>query len=198
MAATKSATTKKPSKAQANKDASLKMGAVDKHEITDEQKAADKVADKQVANDAMAQMVAQTLGNGAAANLSTPDEAKAGFEKDLAALKAKYGVNANVKITVPRATKVQMNGVTRPSAETTCGKVWATADAISAATHAVCPIAALKEHPDMAGVNDHTIKTQYAKWRAFNGVSGRLPRIHAVHQTQGEYEGIPPAVPKAE
>lgn len=167
----------------------------DKHEITEEQRKADRRADEQVKTDAMSQFVAQTLNT---APLTTPPSAQAAFEKDLAELKAKHGITATVKVSAPKVAKVQSNGVTRPAAETTCGKIWSTADAISAATHGVCPIAALKEHADMKGINEHTIKTQYAKWRMFNGVTGRLPRIHAVHQTAGEYEGLTPAVPKAE
>lgn len=191
--------TKKPTKAQLAKDAAnVKANlevSTDKHEITEEQRKADRRADETVKADAMSQFVAQTLNN---APLTTPVDAKTAFERDLAELKAKHGITATVKVSAPKAAKVQQNGVTRPAADTLCGKVWATADAISLSTHGVCPIAALKEHADMKDVNEHTIKTQYAKWRTYNGITGRLPRIHAVHQTPGEYPGIPAAVPKAE
>ena len=169
--------------------------APEKHEITEEQRQADRRADDRVKADAMAQFVNQQNG------VQTPDmtaKKNEEFKAKLAALQSEYGVTAKVVVRPARADKVQMNGVTRPAADTLCGKIWGTADEISAQTHGVAAIASVKEHPAMKGINDHTIKTQYAKWRKFNGVTGRLPRIHAVHQVQGEYEGLAPVAPPAE
>lgn len=129
------------------------------------------------------------------------------FQNEMAALAQKFGVPVEaVKVKgvkTPRADRMQQNGITRPAPETTCGKIWALADAISLQTHTVATIAAIRAHESMKPVNDHTIKTQYARWRQYNNVSGRLPRVHAVQQTQGEYAGLapmvtPPQVPATE
>lgn len=177
---------KKPTKAQLAAQAKANMETTPVHEISAEQKEADAKANEQVKKDAMSNFVAQQLGH------KTPPAALEAFNKGLEELKAKHGVTVDVKIKPAKADKKVQNGVTRPAENTLCSKIWSTADAISAATHSVCPIAALKEHEDMKAVNDHTVKTQYAKWRQFNGVVGRLPKIHAVHQTQGEYAGMKP------
>lgn len=190
--ATSTPRAKKPTKAEvaAATKANLEM-TTEQHEITEEQRVADRRANDQIKADAMSQFVAQQTGT------ATPPAAMADFNKALNELKEKFGVTADVKVKPAKADKKMQNGVVRPAENTLCGKVWATADAISTSTHTVCAIAALREHADMARVNEHTIKTQYAKWRQYNGVVGRLPKISAVHQQQGEYHGIPTVEPKA-
>lgn len=201
MAKTATAPRKSTSKTQAAKDAAAVKANLEKHEehvITDEQRAADAQANETVKNDVMANFVNQ-LSGGAAPAVGTPPAAMDEFNAKLAALKKEFGVNVEVKVKPAKADKLQQHGVTRPAENTTCGKIWATADAISHQTHGVAAIAALKEHPAMKDVNDATLKTQYARWRQFNGITGRLPKLHAVHQQQGEYPGIPEMVsPKAE
>lgn len=182
---------RKPTKAETAKlnaaaKANLEMPK-DAHVVTDEQRIADRRADDQVKADAKASAIANFVQQE-----TKPPVDHAAFEAELAALQAKHGVQVQMTVKPPKAVKNQQNGVTRPGEATTCGKIWATADAISVATHGVCPVAALKEHPAMKGINDHTIKTQYAKWRAFNGITGRLPKLHAVHQEAGEYAGLTP------
>jgi hypothetical protein len=182
---------KKPTKAQVAAAAKAKMEETKElHVISDEQRQADEEANKTLKADAMSQFVQQQTTP--AAVLQTPPAQVEAFNKELDALKQKFGVTADVVVKPAKAEKKMMNGVVRPADNTVCGKIWATADAISVATHGVCPIAALKEHKDVHGVNDHTVKTQYAKWRKYNGVSGRLPKLHAVHQVQGEYDGMKP------
>jgi hypothetical protein len=189
MAATQKAATTRKSKAQVAKDANsvkvnLERPTKDQHVITDEQRQADRRADDKVKTDAMAQFVEQQNASESKPNLA---EFNAKMEK----LKAEYGVTAEVKVKPAKADKKQMNGITAPGASTTCGKIWSTADAISQAQHGVCSIAALKEHPEMKSINEATLKTQYARWRQYHGVTGRLPKIHAVHQREGVYPGIP-------
>lgn len=195
------ATSTTPRKAAAKKAAVIQNAPVnlerptkDLHAISAEQAAADAEANKTLVKDATTQFVEQMLGTNKPAT-QTPPVAMEAFNAELALLKQKFGVNADVKVTAPKPAKMQQHGVTRPGAETLCGKVWATADAISLAIHGICSIALLKEHADIKGINDHTVKTQYAKWRQYNGVTGRQPKIHAVHQAQGEYAGIPEAKP---
>lgn len=124
--------------------------------------------------------------------MDAPAAAISKFNEELELLKQKHNIPSSAGIvpqlvtpdTPPRekAAKVQRNGVTRPGENTLCGKIWAAADELSAASKSVASIAALKDHAATKGVNDHTIKTQYARWRLFNGIKGRMPTIHTVQQ----------------
>lgn len=166
----------------------LKAATADEHVITEEQRVADRRADDQAKGDAMAFAVQQLS---AAPALAVPPAVNAEYQAKLDALNAQYGVQlVHTKVKAVRADKLVKNGVTRPADNNLCGKIWAVADAISLEIHGVCSIALLKVSPALQGVNLHTVKTQYARWRRFNDVTGRLPTI-AVHQTQGEYSGIP-------
>jgi hypothetical protein len=161
------------------------------HKISEEQRHAERRATPP--RNAM-DFAVQQLSAPVAPAVGTPPVLSAEFLAAKAELEAKFGIQvtpASAKASKVKAEKIQQNEVTRPATSTLCGKIWAAADAISAEIHGVCPIALLKGHEDVKGVNDHTIKTQYARWRQFNGVSGRLPKIHAVHQVAGQYEGVP-------
>lgn len=124
--------------------------------------------------------------------LTAEQQRRAEFDVKMVELAKEYGIEAPQLIpTKQRAAKQQVNGITRPAAGTETGKVWDTADAISAqqAGHPA-QIAQMKAHPAMKGMNDHTLKTQYARWRSYNGVKGRLQVVKPV-QAEGTYEGVP-------
>ena len=79
------------------------------------------------------------------------------------------------KLASKEANKMpEQNGIRRPKPETETGKVWALADNISASLGQPTPIANLLEQGQAAGLNDSTIRTQYARWRAFHGITGRV------------------------
>lgn len=161
----------------------------DNHTIQPEQKVADAIANKAVKADAMSFAVQQLTTPSA----QTPPAALSQYQADLAALQAKHGVVATTKIVkAPKVDKLQQNGITRPADHTTCGIIWKAADEISHAIHGICPIALLKQDASVADINEHTIKTQYARWRAYNGIHGRQPTIPAVHQVVGEYDAALP------
>lgn len=184
-----------PTKAQIAKAAKIGLAAeppvittlTKPGEITDDQRKAERRANV----DAMAFSVQQI--SAPQAPVQTPQPALDKYQAELKVLQEKFGIKAaEPKVAAnPRASRVKLNDVTRPADGTVTGKIWALADELSKASGTVATIAAIKGHVTMAGVNDHTIKTQYARWRAFNGVKGRLPKINSVHQVQGEYEGIP-------
>lgn len=104
-------------------------------------------------------------------------EVKAAKEKAAAdkaaekAAKAAQAAEAKVKVTLP-----QQNGVTRPRPEGACGRVWALADTISARIGQPVPISMLLKETAAAGLNDATTKTQYARWKTFNGVFGQVAK----------------------
>lgn len=122
------------------------------------------------------QLTAPTIPQGAqpAAKPAAPQQ-NAEFMAAVAALAAQFGVAVPaLKQSQPRAEREQQHGITRPAQNTKCGLIWAAADQITAETDSPCTIGALRSHPDVANVNEHTIRTQYARWRQYNGISGRL------------------------
>ncbi len=81
------------------------------------------------------------------------------------------------KAAAREASKMpEQNGVRRPRVNTTCAKVWDHADNLSRSFGQPTPIKDLLEACRAEGINDSTIKTQYSRWRSFNGVAGRVTR----------------------
>ena len=66
----------------------------------------------------------------------------------------------------------EQNGLKRPSKGSTCCIIWDTCDKITTPDH-TCTSAELFNA--LQGYNECTLRTQYARWRQFNGVTGRLP-----------------------
>lgn len=66
----------------------------------------------------------------------------------------------------------EQNGIRRPADGTNCGNCWAIMDQISAETGQPAAIKSVLERGTAAGLNEATLKTQYARWRKFNGVTG--------------------------
>lgn len=142
-------------------------------EVSEEQRVAERRA-----NAAMNFSVTQMSQPPAQPLLQSPvvDPKQAAFAAAVAALAAQHGIEAPTFASkAPRPPKDTKNGITRPHQNTTCGKIWGAADAVSAAQGgAPATIAQLKVHTAVALVNDHTLKTQYARWRKYNGVTGRV------------------------
>lgn len=67
----------------------------------------------------------------------------------------------------------EQNGLKRPSKGSTCCIIWDTCDKITSEKAATCTSAELFNA--LQGYNDCTLRTQYARWRQFNGITGRLP-----------------------
>ena len=109
-------------------------------------------------------------------------EAEAKKEADKAAREAKKAVKKAAK-EVAKAEKEaakaavkmpEQNSIRRPKPDTETGKVWGLADSISASLGQPTPIANLLAAGQEQGLNDSTIRTQYARWRAFHGITGRV------------------------
>src|SRR5687768_9245593 len=62
------------------------------------------------------------------------------------------------------------NGVTRPKAGTSTGRVWELADRITAKTKETATRAAVLEAFTKESGNHATGATQYSRWRRFNGL----------------------------
>lgn len=77
----------------------------------------------------------------------------------------------------PAVTKVEMpsqNGITMPKEGTNCANIWAKADEMSKAIQGPVAVGDLMDLLMKEGYNEATIKTQYARWRKFHGVTGRI------------------------
>lgn len=104
------------------------------------------------------------------------DEAKALDKANKEAAKAadKAAKEAE-KAALAEANKMPVsNGVTRPKPDSLCGKAWSIFDAVSGETQAPATIGASLERSNAAGLNEGNVRAEYARWRKFNGVSGRL------------------------
>lgn len=149
------------------------------HTVTEEQRHHERRAEDQARSKqngiafSAQQLSAPTVPPQAAATPAKPAIPPA-FLEELKALQEKHGVQLPVKVASPRTVRDNQNGITRPAPETKCGQIWAAADEITATTHQAASIAALRLHSATQGINEHTIRTQYARWRQYNGVSGRV------------------------
>lgn len=109
-------------------------------------------------------------------------DAKAAKEAAAAEAKAKKEADAKAKADAKAAAAAQkeatkmpeQNGIRRPKPGTACGNVWAMADEMSSKLGQPVPIADLSKSASAAGINDSTIRTQYALWRKFHGITGRV------------------------
>lgn len=138
---------------------------------TAEEIAAKKLADK---NAREAKKVADNAAK-AAEKATKAAEAKAA--KDAAA-QAKLDAKKAAE-DAKNATKMPIqNDVRRPRPETTCGKCWAVYDDLTAQRKSTdgmpAAIADAKKVLEGMGINIATIRTQYAHWRKYNGVTGRV------------------------
>jgi hypothetical protein len=68
--------------------------------------------------------------------------------------------------------KIAQNGVTRPKAGTTTGRVWEISDEISKKNGAPADRKTVIEQVVAEGINASTGATQYGKWRKFHGLVG--------------------------
>ena len=69
--------------------------------------------------------------------------------------------------------RAEQNGLKRPSAGSTCALIWTACDEITSEKGSTCTSAELFARCN--GLNECTLRTQYARWRQFNGITGRLP-----------------------
>lgn len=84
---------------------------------------------------------------------------------------AKAEKKAAAKAAKESAKQPKQNDIRRPKPGTTTGNVWAIFDKLSASTGAPALIGdALKQ---AGGVPEATVRTQYARWRKFHGITGR-------------------------
>ena len=125
-----------------------------------------------------AEAAAKAKAERAAASKAKAEEkqaAKAAAKKareDAKAAKAQAKVDAKAAKEATR--QPVQNGARRPGPEGKCGKAWALMDSLSAKLGAPVAIADLLVASRALGLNDNMVRSNYASWRKFNGVAGRV------------------------
>ncbi len=114
---------------------------------------------------------AKAAKDAAAASAKEAKEAAAAQAAADKAAKAAQAAETKAKVVMP-----SQNGVTRPKADGACGKVWALADSTSQRLQRAVSISELITETTAAGLNDATTRTQYARWKTFNGIFGAVPK----------------------
>lgn len=66
------------------------------------------------------------------------------------------------------------NGIRRPKPETLCGQAWAIFDEVSAAKGSPAAIGECLPIAQERGLNPTNVRVEYARWRKFFGVTGRI------------------------
>lgn len=68
----------------------------------------------------------------------------------------------------------EQNGVRRPKPDTLCGKAWAIFDQVSAKNGTPATIGESMEIAKADNQNEANVRAEYARWRKFHGITGRL------------------------
>lgn len=124
-----------------------------------------------------------------------PPEVVEQFNEELKKLQEKFGVRIAPAVQPKQSERLKSHGITRPGPGTETGKIWQVADEITSSQHGVpATIVAVRTNRMLIGVNDNTIKTQYARWRKYNGVTGRIPTVQPDPQPEGQDEGLSKAI----
>lgn len=79
----------------------------------------------------------------------------------------------------------EQNGLKRPSKGSSCCIIWDTCDKLTNEDH-TCTSAELFNA--LQGYNEFTLRTQYARWRQFNGITGRLPNQQKQTKLPAEWQ----------
>lgn len=142
------------------------------------QKQAEKEAKKAAAAEAKAAKQAEREAKKAAAEAEK--EAKKAERE--AAKAAKEQAKLDAKAAKEASRQPEQNGIRRPGPDGLCGKVWTLADNLSASLGQAVPIANLLEAGVAQGLNPSNIRTEYARWKKFHGLTGRITAPEAASE----------------
>lgn len=131
---------------------------------------AQKDAEKQATADAKAQAKA--------AKDAERQATKDAKEKEKAdKLAAKEQEKAQKEATKNAAKMPEANGIRQPKPESLCGKAWAIFNQISAQNGAPASITDALPVAKAQGLNEGNVRTEYARWKKFHGVTGRVAPV---------------------
>lgn len=109
-----------------------------------------------------------------AAKQSKIDAKAAAVAEREAAKAAKEQAELDAKAAKEASRQPEQNGIRRPGLDGLCGKVWVLAGNLSASLGQAVPIANLLEAGVAQGLNPSNIRTEYARWKKFHGLTGRI------------------------
>jgi cobalamin biosynthesis Mg chelatase CobN len=141
------------------------------------QKEAEKQAKAQAKADAKAARDAANAEKKAAKDAEKAEKAAKREADKAAKVQAKLDAKAAAVAAKEAGKMPEQNGVRRPKPETTCGKCWAEYDRLASERGGVAAIGDAKPALEAQGINEATIRTQYAHWRKFNGITGRVESV---------------------
>jgi len=83
---------------------------------------------------------------------------------------------AKAEAKASKSSMLEQNGIKHPRPDTKTGKAWALFNELSATKGSPISIAEVKNEIKTRGLvmNENMTKSQYAYWRKFNGISGRI------------------------
>lgn len=163
------------SAATSAEEGSASGGAVTSGPTPEEKAAADKAASDKAAKDAE-KAAAKLKKETEAAERKAKKEAEK-LEKEAkkkAEKEAKEAEKAQKEAEKAANKMPEQNGVRRPKPDTLCGKAWAIFDGISAKNGAPASIKESLEAARADGLNEGNVKAEYARWRKFYAISGRI------------------------
>ena len=135
-------------------------------------------AAKQAEKEAKVAAAAELKAAKAAERAAKKEAAEAAKADKKASVEAEKAAKAQAKLDAKAAKEAQrqpeQNGVRRPGPDGLCGKVWGLADSLSAEMSQAVPIANLLKAGEEQGMNVSNIRTEYARWKKFHGLSGRI------------------------
>ena len=137
-------------------------------------KAAEKEAKEQAKAEAKAKREAEAAERKAARE-AEKEAKKAEREALREAKKAeREAEKARIKAEKEANRMPEQNGVRRPKPETLCGQAWAIFDSVSQQNGEPASIGESMEISRAQGLNDGNVRAEYARWRKFHGITGRI------------------------
>ena len=134
---------------------------------------AEKAAAKAAADAAKAEAKAAKDAEKAAKN-ATKEAAAAAKADAKAAKDAEKAAKAAEAESKKAAKQPEQNGVRQRSPGTKTGRVWEICNAVSAKLNQPAPVKDVMEAGVAEGLHTTTIRCQYAAWKKFHGLSGRI------------------------
>lgn len=158
--------------------------AAEKAEL-EAKKAADKAAKEQAKAEAKAKRE-QEAAEKKAAKEAEKAQKKADAEAKKAAEKAaKEQAKLDAKAAREANRMPEQNGIRRPKPDTLCGKAWGIFDSVSAKNGAPASIGESMELAKADGLNEANVRAEYARWRKFHGITGRVEAPKAAPTSEG-------------
>lgn len=150
-----------------------------------QRKAAEKARKEAEKAEAKAKREAEAAEKKAAKEAQKAQE-KADREAKKAAEKAaKEQAKADAKAAKEANRMPEQNGIRRPKPDTLCGKAWGIFDSVSQKNGAPASIGESMELAKADGLNEANVRAEYARWRKFHGITGRIESPKAETTSSG-------------